>query len=159
MSSNTAKKNRSRGIKICIDLECNSVKFNATKLRSMLSQTCLRFGVESAQINLAIVDNPEIVKVNRKFLKSRKITDVISFDVSDEQDESFFDIIINAQLARKQAQKRQINPEAELALYALHGLLHNLGFDDISEDKAKKMHKTEDEILQEFGYGIVYNND
>ena len=47
--------------------------------------------------------------------------------------------------------------EAELALYITHGLLHNLGFDDSTEMQAKKMHDTEDEILRQSGFGLVYN--
>jgi ssRNA-specific RNase YbeY (16S rRNA maturation enzyme) len=35
--------------------------------------------------------------------------------------------------------------------------LHNIGFDDSTKEKAKKMHDTEDEILQQLGYGLVYN--
>jgi probable rRNA maturation factor len=62
-------------------------------------------------------------------------------------------------MAVRQANLRGHTSEAELALYITHGLLHNLGFDDSAENQARKMHETEDEILQEFGYGMVYNKD
>ena len=60
-------------------------------------------------------------------------------------------------MAVRQANQRGHSSEAELALYITHGLLHNLGFDDSTKKQARKMHETEDKILQEFGYGIVYN--
>ena len=61
--------------------------------------------------------------------------------------------------AVKEAKLRGHSSEAELALYITHGLLHNLGFDDSQRTKAKKMHKTEDEILQQLGFGLVYNKN
>ena len=74
-------------------------------------------------------------------------------------DAKVFDIAVNAEMAQRQAQVAGHSAESELALYFLHGLLHNLGFDDATNEQASKMHKTEDEILEKFGYGVVYNKD
>jgi probable rRNA maturation factor len=60
-------------------------------------------------------------------------------------------------MAVRQALLRNHSSQAELALYITHGLLHNLGFDDTAEDQAEEMHNTEDEILKQLGYGLVYN--
>jgi rRNA maturation RNase YbeY len=70
-----------------------------------------------------------------------------------------FDIIVNAQKAVSEAKKRGHSPQAELALYITHGLLHNLGFDDLTAKKAKLMHRLEDEILQQQGFGRVYEKE
>jgi probable rRNA maturation factor len=113
-------------------------------------------------ISIAIVDDTEIRKLNRKFLNRRSNTDCLSFDLSDTQSQSSpktFELVVNGQMAVRQANLRGHSPQAELALYITHGLLHNLGFDDSSESKAKKMHQMEDKILQQFGYGLVYNKN
>lgn len=68
-----------------------------------------------------------------------------------------FELVVNGERAAKEANVRGHSGEAELALYVVHGLLHNLGFDDSTKADTKKMHETEDEILQELGYGLVYN--
>jgi len=96
--------------------------------------------------------------LNREFLNSKATTDCLSFDLSDdEKGAKIFDLIVNGEMAVRQANKRGHSSEAELALYITHGLLHNLGFDDSVQSQTRKMHETEDEILQEFGYGLVYN--
>ncbi len=59
-------------------------------------------------------------------------------------------------MAVREAVLRSHSSKAELALYVTHGLLHNVGFDDSTKEKAKKMHDAEDEILQQLGYGSVY---
>ena len=70
-----------------------------------------------------------------------------------------FELVVNGEMAVRQAKQRGHSGEAELALYVTHGLLHNLGFDDSTKKKAQKMHRAEDEILQQFGYGLVYNKN
>jgi rRNA maturation RNase YbeY len=84
-------------------------------------------------------------------------TDVISFDLSESDDElRTFDIIVNADQAQRQADQRDHSQLAELALYVTHGMLHNLGFDDATEELSQKMHSMEDQILQKTGFGVVY---
>jgi len=106
-------------------------------------------------------------KINSQFLNRKSATDCLSFDLSDpatpgasERDSQAgksFELAVNGELALKEAGLRGHDGEAELVLYITHGLLHNLGFDDATQNQAKKMHDTEDEILQQFGYGLVYN--
>ena len=96
--------------------------------------------------------------INQRFLDRTTATDVISFDLSDADDDCrTFDIVVNADQASRQANERQHSKQAELALYITHGMLHNLGFDDLNPEQAKKMHETEDKILQQHGFGLVYN--
>ena len=113
-------------------------------------------------VSIAIVDDAEIRKLNSRFLNRKSNTDCLSFDLSDgkqPQSSRLFELIVNGQMAVRQANLRNHSPEAELALYIIHGLLHNLGFDDSTETKAKKMHDMEDKILQQLGYGLVYNKN
>ena len=147
-------------IAVNIDVHCDIIKFDGNRITDMVRQVAERFGIDRAKINFAVADDEEITGLNSQFLNKNKTTDVISFDLSDEgKGEKFFDIAVNAQLAQRQAEARGHSGQAELALYFLHGLLHNLGFDDILAKDAVKMHKTEDEILEKFGLGTVYNNE
>ena len=113
-------------------------------------------------VSIAIVDDAEIRKLNSRFLNRKSNTDCLSFDLSDgkgPQSPRLFELIVNGEMAVRQANLRDHLPEAELALYITHGLLHNLGFEDSTETKAKKMHDLEDKILQQLGYGLVYNKN
>ncbi len=61
-------------------------------------------------------------------------------------------------MAGHMASRLGLSPE-EVRLVRLAGLLHDLGFDDAAPGPAQEMHRTEDEILQHLGYGLVYNRD
>jgi probable rRNA maturation factor len=144
-------------ITVNINVSCDGVRFDQRKMIDMIRSVAGQFGIEKANINFAVLGDEEIVKLNQKFLDKTDVTDVISFDISDADDLRIFDIAVNAEMAQRQAQAAGHSVQSELALYFLHGLLHNLGFDDSTACKAAKMHKTEDEILKKSGYGIVYN--
>jgi probable rRNA maturation factor len=157
MNKNSLNKSSS-DIKINIDVRCDAVDFGQRKFADIIKKTALKFGLKKAIINFAVVDNAEIVSLNRQFLGKNKITDVISFDLSDDKgDKKVFDIVVNAKLAQKQAKLKKHSGQAELALYFLHGLLHQLGFDDLTAVDAAKMHRMEDKILEKFGYGKVFS--
>ncbi len=159
------------------------VDVSLSKLKKLVKTICARFNpprrINPCQsiatvVSIAIVGDAEIRKMNKKFLNRNRATDVISFDLSDlsgrrrqpKHDSNrkskianlkLFELVVNGEMAVRQAKQRGHSSEAELALYVTHGLLHNLGFDDSTKKKAQKMHQAEDEILQQLGYGLVYN--
>jgi len=133
------------------------IDVNLPKLKKLVKAVCTRFKLSKATVSIAIVDDAEIRKLNKQFLNRSSTTDCLSFNLSDDDARKSFELVVNAEKAVKEANLRGHSSEAELALYVIHGLLHNLGFDDSTQDQAKKMHDTEDEILQQLGYGLVYN--
>ncbi len=144
-------------IVVQIACDCQILKVDLDRFEDLARAICERFNVKKAAISIAIVDDDTITQVNTKFLKHKTQTDVISFDLSEGTDEpKNFELVVNAEQAVRQARKRGHSTEAELALYITHGLLHNLGFDDADQQQGQKMHNTEDEILQQAGFGIVY---
>ena len=135
-------------------------------LEELVKAVCSRFTEHHTpdtryEISIALVDDAEIRKLNTRFLNRSDTTDCLSFDLSDSEPNATktFELVINAELAVKQARLRGHSGQAELALYITHALLHKFGFDDSEEAQAKKMHNTEDEILQQFGFGPVYNRN
>jgi probable rRNA maturation factor len=129
------------------------------KLKKLVKITCNRFKLSKATISIAIVDDAQIRKVNKRFLNKDSSTDCLSFNLSDNKKSSVksFELVVNGEMAVRQAHLRDHSSEAELALYITHGLLHNLGFDDSTKSQAEKMHNIEDQILQEMGFGPIYN--
>jgi probable rRNA maturation factor len=147
------------GIVVDIIGESDLFRFDLEKLISTLRKMLRKSGVRSADVTISIATDKEITLVNKKFLGHRGATDVISFDLSEATGRRVFDITVNAQRAAKEAHARGHSGESELALYAVHGLLHCLGYDDLRKADAARMHKKEDEILMASGYGRTYSGD
>jgi probable rRNA maturation factor len=146
-------------ITVQITNRCEERGADTVRLKKLVRTICKRFGVSHASISIGIVGDAEISRLNRQFLNQEGTTDSLSFDLSDglEPEPKIFDLIVNAELAAREAARRGHEAEAELALYVAHGLLHQFGFDDATPQQARRMHRTEDEILLHLGYGSVYN--
>lgn len=150
-------------IRIAVHFEAEDVSM--PKLRELVTAVCNRFGRDTDpntpyQIGIAIVGDAEIKELNARFLDHETTTDCLSFDLSESGEKSrVFELVVNGEMAARQAKSLGHSNETELALYIAHGLLHNLGFDDSTASLAREMHATEDDILQELGYGFVYNGN
>ncbi len=107
-----------------------------------------------ARLSIALVDNGEIKKLNKRFLDSNEITDVIAFPLSDNEDSLNGEIVVSVERALEVASKTKSDVEGEIILYIIHGILHLLGFDDHDEGDAEIMHEKEAKILASLGYKV-----
>jgi probable rRNA maturation factor len=163
--------NQDKKITVQITEEFKQTQVPLPKLEKLIKSVCSRFAEREIkntkyEISIVVVGDSQIRELNRRFLNRRANTDCLSFDLSDDRKlagtaglTKMYELVVNGEMATRQAKQRGHSSEAELALYITHSLLHNLGFDDSTKTGAKKMHDAEDEILQQFGYGLVYNND
>jgi probable rRNA maturation factor len=103
------------------------------------------------EVDVAVVSARRIAAINHEFLGRRKITDVLSFDLSDSPDGPLFaEIVVCGEVAARQALLRGHGPRRELLLYVAHGMLHLLGYDDRNQTAADRMHRREEQLLDEF---------
>ena len=108
--------------------------------------------IDQASISVAIMDDAAIRVINARHLTHDWATDVISFRFDDEDDsEMAGELAISAQTAQQMAGSLGIDPQHELALYLVHGLLHLCGYDDQSPDDVASMRRREAEILAQIG--------
>ena len=110
-----------------------------------------------ASVSIAFVDDPAIQAVNRRHLDHDWPTDVITFRLSEPGDESLdAELVVSAEMAATTARESGADPQSELRLYVVHGLLHLCGFDDRSESDAAAMRVREDEVLRREGWSNTF---
>ena len=153
-----AKKNNP-AYEIQISRIADSPAVDLDRLGALVQAVLKEFGADRAHVDVAIVDDAVIAEVHAQYLDDASTTDVISFDLSDDAPEGprVFEIIVNESQAVRQSARRRLPLESELALYVTHGLLHQFGFDDHEEEPAAAMHRREDELLEQNGYGATYH--
>jgi probable rRNA maturation factor len=108
-------------------------------------------GVEAAAINVAIVDDPTIHDLNRRFLDHDEPTDVLSFVLDDDAGRLEGDVVASADTAVRTAAQLQWPGSDELLLYVIHGTLHLVGYDDLDLESRREMRKREQHCLAQFG--------
>jgi len=110
-----------------------------------------------AELSLSFVDKQEIQRLNKKYRNVDKITDVLSFPLSNPSDwqkdsrlpTSLGDIIVCTQVAQEQAQEYGHSLERELSFLVIHGLLHLAGYDHITPQDEQIMRQLQRDILGE----------
>jgi len=119
-------------------------------LRRVLKKILADHGVEGT-LTLALVDDAEMRRVHQQFLGEDTATDVLSFLLDPEGihglDEVFGEVVVSAETALREARKRGLAPEREVGLYAIHGTLHLVGFDDTDAMSRRKMRREERKYL------------
>ncbi|MFK7790064.1 MAG: rRNA maturation RNase YbeY [Phycisphaeraceae bacterium] len=142
--------------------------------------------VKQAQLNLVIVADEEMAELHEQYTGVAGTTDVLTFDLTENTAAApaeggsppgsndprpgsndppsnpttiEADIILCLDEAKRQAADRGHEPRQELLLYAIHGLMHLLGEDDHNDDDYQRMHAREDALLQQLGFGPLFDPD
>ena len=104
----------------------------------------------------------EIRKINKKYRKIDKATDVLSFPMFEkaELDEKIKnkdflyedvlgDVIISIDKVKEQAEEYGHSFERELSYMVVHGFYHLMGYDHIEEEDKKIMRPKEEKVLEQ----------
>jgi probable rRNA maturation factor len=100
-----------------------------------------------ATVSLAIVDDAAIRPLNARYLNHDEATDVLSFVLEDEPNRLEGQIVVSAETAIAAAPQFGQTPLRELLLYAIHGALHLVGYDDRDEADRREMRAREERYL------------
>ena len=106
------------------------------------------------EIDLLLVDDNQIQKLNNEYLNRNSSTNVISFAMTEGEfgninPQILGDIVISVETASRDASNSQIDLLDELDFLIIHGILHLLGYDHeaTSVEKTRKMNTREQELF------------
>ena len=99
--------------------------------------------------SIAIVNTNDrhMRKINKTYLNHHYTTDVIAFPLGKDGDVEG-EVYINLDAARKQAQEYGVTYKRECARLLIHGVLHLLGYTDVTVQQKSKMRRREDSYLE-----------
>jgi len=134
------------------------LSLDESRLRDGIRAVLVDEGITNANISVAVVDDATIKEINAQFLQHDWATDVISFVL--EQRKGFVEgeIIISAETAAASAGQFGWKADDELLLYAVHGALHLVGYDDQTPATRKTMRERERAYLAQFGLRPRYED-
>jgi len=123
---------------------------DAASLQRILEDV-LREAADAADLSVAVVDDAQMQQLNRRFLDREGTTDVIAFAYGECEGCIEGEIVVNAEEAVRRAEGLSHGPEDELLLYAVHGALHLVGYDDAQPAQRRRMHERALEVLAATG--------
>ncbi len=112
------------------------------------------------EIVIRLVDTKEITKLNKKYRKKNKPTNIISFQFetpSGVKTNFLGDLVICVPLVKKEARTQGKTIIAHLAHLTIHGVLHLLGFDHKNKKEAVAMETLEIGYLKKLKIANPYD--
>ena len=108
------------------------------------------FKKKKHEFSILLTNNKEMKKLNHKFRKKNKTTDVLSFPLKIKNKEKLYvgDIAISFEIIKERSKKT--NFFLEFDKMWIHGYLHLIGYDHKKYNDFKKMLKKEKLILKYF---------
>jgi probable rRNA maturation factor len=122
---------------------------NTEDLNLWLNSVIKEEGMLIGDLVYVLCTDEYLLKKNIQFLNHNTLTDVITFDYS--QDEIISgDILISTERVVENAKIFKVNYLTELQRVMVHGLLHLLGYKDKIEKDANTMREKENYYLNKF---------
>ena len=110
------------------------------QLKASLSLLPGPLPAEIEALEIVLVDRATMASVHGDFLEDPTETDVITFP--------YGEILVCPAVAQEQAPRHGLGTDREILLYALHGILHLVGYDDTTPAKARVMAAEQDKLLK-----------
>lgn len=122
--------------------------------------------IEAGEVIVSLVDDETIRGLNRTYRQKDAPTDVLSFALLESYEEEpdilfgeedeveaepLGDIVISVPTAIRQAEEYGHSVERELAFLAVHGFLHLIGYDHLTEADEQEMFSRQEAILANIG--------
>ena len=109
---------------------------------------------QDGTVSIVLVTPARMARLNAMHLRHEGTTDVITYDWRGqatlgpaEEETPVAEIFICPQVAREYARRLGTDASRELLLYAVHGLLHLAGEDDLDEASRRSMRAAESRVM------------
>ena len=130
------------------------IKIDLRRLRSTAGKILRYLDLTGSELSIVIVDNQEIMEINKVYLGKTSPTNVISFSMLEGEfgtvnPKILGDVIISAEKAQEDARKTGISMNDEIDYLLIHGILHLIGYnhENTTRSKSNKMKTKSKEIF------------
>lgn len=147
-----------------VDIQYEDDSLRSEQNEAVIRRVCDEVGrvygpEEPWEMSVFLCDNKRIHELNREYRHIDRPTDVLSFalnegdEVNGEAESQLLgDLVISLERTAEQAKEYGHPFERELAYLTVHGCLHVLGYDHMTEEDKKEMRTEEEFILGNLGY-------
>ncbi len=120
------------------------------KIKNWLKSVVVNEGFILGDLNYVFCSDDYLLKINVEYLEHDYLTDIITFDNSEDEALIEGDIFISIDRVKDNAGTFQVSDDYELKRVLVHGILHLCGYFDKTDEEEKLMRSKENQYLQLF---------
>lgn len=124
----------------------------ANQLRTTLLSVCIDFQKQVKNIDIIFVDDETLLQMNRDYLQHDYYTDIITFDLTEEQTHIQGELYISQERLTDNAAQLSCTLHDEILRVCIHGVLHLCGMDDASENEKLSMRQKENQYILQYNH-------
>ena len=131
----------------------------SNKLNKVVSTILDQEKMSNCVINLRLLNDKEMKKLNMQFRQKDKTTNVLSFpndDISVKQTKNIGDIAISVEYVKAEAKKEGKTFDDHIIHMLAHGVYHILGYDHENNENAVIMENKEIQTLKKINISNPY---
>lgn len=117
------------------------------KIREWIMKAIENEEFRIGNINYILTNDNVLVQLNKEYLRHFTLTDIITFDLSEQQGELTGDIYISVDRAKENAREFRVALHNELNRLMIHGILHLMGYKDKTLEEREQMRAKEEFYL------------
>jgi probable rRNA maturation factor len=121
---------------------------------------------DNSCVTVRIVDEAESRTLNSNYRHIAKATNVLAFPAAieaymlgDDAEVELGDLAICAAVVLREAQEQTKQVVAHFAHMTVHGSLHLLGYDHVTDEDAGEMEALEKQVMEKLGFDDPYKDD
>lgn len=126
------------------------IKINKKKLNELVKLISLSLKAQVVDVEFNFVNSASIHDINRNYLNHDYSTDIITFNYSTESHNLAAEIFISVEDALFNSKKFVNSLDNEVLRLVVHGILHLVGYDDMSAEKRRVMKRIENKLVKEY---------
>ena len=138
-------------------------RVNTQLLKQIVVALFAELEIAEAELGINLVAARKMALVNETFLQHEGATDVITFDHAEKQRAKskkqkaiHGELFICVDVAKTQAREFNTSWQSETVRYAVHGVLHLLGYDDLKPALRHEMKREENRLMRQLEKGFSF---
>ncbi len=125
-----------------------NIDYNEVELESWIASSLKNEGFREGDIEIVLLSDNEITKINSEFLGHYYPTDVITF-TQNRKNTLSGSIYVGIETVIKNSILHNVSDKKEFYRVVIHGLLHLAGYSDLTNEEKRGMRRKEDDYLNE----------
>jgi len=129
-----------------------------TAMISAIDTIVSDYDLELEYMNIVVLSDDELLKMNVDYLGHDYYTDIITFNYSEAPKVLEAELYISRDRVGENAETNQVSINDEMKRVIVHGTLHLAGFDDQTDLQKKEMRRLEEHYMKAGSFHVKQNN-
>ncbi len=121
---------------------------NPQRVKTWIGEVVEKYGKTIGELYYYFCSDEKLLEINRERLGHDFYTDIVTFPLTDCETVLSSEFCISVDRIKENSETFDRSYESELHRVIIHGVLHLICFDDLTDEEEKEMREKEEEVLK-----------